>query len=80
MLAKLLDLLHNPRTHSIADLADALDTTPTMVETMLEDLERLGRLRQVTGCGDNCHGCSMEGACTPSTNARIWALVETPEP
>jgi hypothetical protein len=80
MLDKLLDLLHDPRTHSLADLADALNTTPTMVETMLETLERMGRVRQVKGCADNCHGCPMEGACTPGRDARIWALVEKPKP
>lgn len=78
MLEKLLTLLQDPRTHSLNDLAHALDTTPAMIETMLETLERLGRVRQVTGCDTGCQGCPMKNSCVPTRTARIWALVERP--
>ena len=76
MLETLLKLLQDTRTHSLADLAHALDTSTEMVEAMLQDLERMGYVRQVTGCDQNCQGCSLKGACTLSSPTRIWALVE----
>ena len=76
MLEKLLNLLKDPRTHSLNDLAQALDTTPAMIEAMLEDLERMGYVRQVTGCTQNCQGCYLKTSCTPASAARIWALVK----
>ena len=76
MLQELLELLKEGRTRSLGGLAQALDTSPKMVETMLEDLERMGYVRQVTGCNEACQGCSMEGSCAPKSAARIWAVVE----
>jgi len=76
MLERLLNLLRAPRTHSLADLAHALDTSPEMVQAMLEDLERMGYLRQVTGCAQGCSGCSLKNSCISAGPTRIWALVE----
>jgi predicted ArsR family transcriptional regulator len=76
MLEKLLTLLKDPRTHSLNDLAHALDTSTEMVETMLEDLQRMGYVRQVTGCDTGCEGCRHECACTPGGPSRVWAAIE----
>jgi hypothetical protein len=76
MLQKLLSLLEGGRTRSLDDLARDLDTTREMVEAMLGDLERLGYVRQVTGCMHSCQECSMKGSCGPKSAARIWAIVE----
>jgi len=78
MLEKLLNLLQDTRTHSLADLAHALDTSTAMVEAMLQHLERMGYVRQVTGCGSSCQGCALKTSCTPSSLTRIWARVEQP--
>jgi predicted ArsR family transcriptional regulator len=80
MLERLLNLLRDPRTHSLVDLASALDTSPEMVQAMLKDLERMGYVRQVTGCAQNCSGCPMNSSCTLAGPTRIWALVERHEP
>ena len=40
MLIKLLELLRTGGTHRVADLARELETTPALVEAMLEDLHR----------------------------------------
>ena len=77
MLERLLNLLRDPRTHSLVDLANALDTSTEMVQAMLKDLERMGYVRQVTGCAQNCSKqCSLKSSCTLSGPTRIWALVE----
>ena len=75
MLEKLIHRLQDPHTRSLNDLAHALDTTTTMIETMLEDLERMGYVRQVKGCDQGCHNCQMKNACTPASAARIWSVV-----
>ena len=76
MLEKLLTLLQDSQTYSLSHLAHALDTSPEMIETMLQALERMGYVRQVTGCDSSCQGCTMKTSCTPASAARIWALVE----
>ena len=77
MLNKLLELLRSGGTHRVADLAHALETTPGLVEVMLEDLDRMGYLRQVGGqCGQSCAGCSLAGLCAAGEGGRVWALAE----
>ena len=77
MLNQLLELLHSGGTRRVADLARELDTTPKLVEVMLEDLCRMGYLKQVTGeCGEKCASCSMSGSCAAGTSGQLWTLVE----
>ena len=77
MLNQLLDLLRAGGIHRIADLARALETTPELVEVMLEDLVRMGYLRQVGGqCGQSCAGCSLAGLCAAGEAGQVWALTE----
>ena len=81
MLNRLLELLRAGGTHRVADLARQLETTPELVEVMLEDLARMGYLRPVGGeCGGGCAGCSLAGLCaagspsTPSASLRTGSL------
>jgi hypothetical protein len=77
MLNKLLERLRSGGTHRVADLARALETTPELVEVMLEDLVRMGYLKQVGGaCGQSCAGCSLAGLCAAGEGGRVWALTE----
>jgi hypothetical protein len=77
MLNQLLDLLRSGGTHRVADLSRALETTPELVEVMLEDLVHMGYLRQVGGqCGQSCAGCSLAGLCAAGEGGRVWALTE----
>jgi DNA-binding Lrp family transcriptional regulator len=64
MLNRLLELLREGGTRRIRDLADELDTTPQLVEAMLEDLARMGYLRRVgTECLEECTTCPLSGMC-----------------
>jgi Mn-dependent DtxR family transcriptional regulator len=75
MLNRLLELLRAGGTHRVVDLADELDTTPALVEAMLEDLGRMGYLKRVGGtCGATCGGCSLVGSCAAGGNGQVWTL------
>lgn len=77
MLDKLLDLLKQGGSHRIVDLADTLDTTPTLVDVMLEDLGRMGYIRLMeASCGASCDSCPMSGLCASGSNGRVWVLTE----
>jgi DNA-binding Lrp family transcriptional regulator len=64
MLNRLLELLREGGTRRIRALADELNTTPELIEAMLEDLTRMGYLNRVgTGCSDKCTACPLSGMC-----------------
>lgn len=77
MLHQLLELLRTGGTHRVADLARELETTPALVEVMLEDLSRMGYLKQVDGaCAGKCTSCPMAGLCAAGQSGKIWTLME----
>ncbi|MBN1815413.1 MAG: hypothetical protein JXA14_26510 [Anaerolineae bacterium] len=77
MLNRLLDLLHSGGTRRVADLAGELGTMPELVEVMLEDLCRMGYLKQVGGeCGGKCSVCPMAGLCAVGGGEKLWVLTE----
>lgn len=77
MLSRLLELLQQGGTYRVADLAQRLDTTPQMVEAMLETLARMGTLRQIgQGCRATCEECPLAGLCAVGDLGRVWALAE----
>nr|HID12933.1 DNA-binding protein [Anaerolineae bacterium] len=75
MLERLLELLRAGGTHRVSDLARELETTPALVEAMLEDLARMGYLKRVGGeCGGGCAACPLSRLCAAGAKGRIWAL------
>jgi len=87
MIERLLDLLRAGGVRRIADLARELETTPALVEAMLDGLERMGYLRRMDGsehgCGgaetknrEGCAGCALAGACAVAGSERVWSLTE----
>jgi hypothetical protein len=81
VLTQLLELLRSRDarrgTRSVADLACELDTTVELVEMMLEDLCRLGHLKQVDGgCVGKCTSCPASDLCVAGSRSKLWALVE----
>jgi Mn-dependent DtxR family transcriptional regulator len=77
MLDQLLDIIRSGGTRRVTDMAGELQTTPEMVEAMLDQLAKMGYLR-VIGSEDNttCDGCSMANLCSSGTGGRVWALTE----
>ena len=86
MLNKLLDLLREGGARRIQDLARDLDTTPGLVEVMLEDLARMGYVKRVSAqCSDSCAECPMSNMCAAGgssfggSGGQIWVLVDRQE-
>lgn len=72
MLERLLARISQKGAASLAELARELDTSPALVESMLEELERRGYLEPVESCASgHCSGCSVKNSCqTP----RMWTV------
>lgn len=86
MLNRLLELLREGGTRRITDLANELDTTPELVEAMLEDLARMGYLKRVSGqCSEKCAACPLAGMCSAggasceAGSGQVWAFAEKRE-
>jgi hypothetical protein len=77
VLEHLLELLQEGRTRRVVDLAGELETTPQLVQAMLEELERMGRLVKVDGqCADRCGSCPWAPGCAAGNRGAVWSLVE----
>jgi DNA-binding Lrp family transcriptional regulator len=84
MLHRLLSLLQEGGTRRITDLARQLDTTPELVEAMLEDLARMGYVKRVASqCSETCSACPMSQTCAAGASGQaedggqIWVLTES---
>lgn len=75
MLNKLLDLINKGRSLTPNTLAQELDTTPTMVEMMIEELTRRGILKvsefQKNCDSESCGSCYLSKTCLSKTQ-RVW--------
>jgi Mn-dependent DtxR family transcriptional regulator len=78
MLEKLLALLRRGDTHSYGELALKLDITEPLLVSMLEMLERMGYVRQVSmsGCAGHCQGCAEHKLCAVGGQGKLWTLVK----
>ncbi len=76
MLEKLMEILRAGGTHRVSDLARALDTTPELVEMMLEDLTRAGYVKPVAACSEACAACPLADACIPAQPGKAWSLTQ----
>lgn len=76
MLERLLYEIRNGGSLEVSALAARLDTSPAMVQAMLEHLQRLGYIQPYAeACGDGCGGCSFSQACNIEERAdkiRLW--------
>ena len=77
MLAQLLEEIQRGETLQPAALAHKMNISVGLVQAMLENLERMGRLKQIsTDCGDACGDCSLGEACGDKTRqkGRVWRV------
>lgn len=75
MLNKLLELINQGGSLTPNQLAAQLNTTPSMVEMMMEDLVRKGLLK-ASDLGNNCDSdscgtCYLAKSCKPKIQ-RVW--------
>ena len=73
MLKRVLQAIAEGHAGSKAELAVALDTSPAMMEAMVEQLERSGLLQRVGEHGEACAGCPVEG-CGARSRGGAWML------
>lgn len=83
MLSDLLGLLRQGGTRRVSALARELETTPELVQAMLDDLTRMGYVRRVsTDCSERCAQCPMSDACAAAGSSsqggggHVWVLTE----
>ncbi len=78
MLSQVLKIVSEGGIHSLQDLAHRLGVTDPLLESMLEDLERLGYLRRVNAtCTGRCQSCEAQSVCAISAGRQVWSLTET---
>jgi len=81
MLEKLMAEIRAGGPLDASQLAARLETSPQMIEAMLEHLRQMGFLRayENTSCSDACQACSLKGFCDPNTkrsNLQLWRYDE----
>jgi len=74
MLEQLLKEIRAGGTLETGKLAARLDTSPQLVEAMLEHLQRAGLIKPYINCGDGCQGCGLREACQTQKDItlRLW--------
>ena len=75
MLEKLLSEIRSGGTFEIGVLAVKLETTPELVEVMLEHLQNTGYIHPYQTCSNACSRCNLKNACktTHQTDGvRLW--------
>jgi len=74
ILEQLLDRVEAGGTLEVGTLAEELDTSPAMIEAMLEHLERRGSVRSCSQPGPACGACSLGTTCgmKPGGKLRLW--------
>jgi len=74
MLERLLLELEGSQTLSVEGLAARLETTPALVQMMLEHLARQGRVEALEFCEAGCEGCPLGSLCGVEKRQRLWQL------
>ena len=75
MLDELLKEIRTGGTLETRVLAARLETSPQLIEAMLEHLQRIGMIQPYVDCGDGCQGCSLQETCKGkhgNNSVRLW--------
>ena len=81
MLELLMDEIRKGGTLEVNQLAKKLDTTPQLVEMMIEHLQNSGVVKPYETCADGCSGCQLSSACSHTKGngvTQIWQYDEKP--
>ena len=76
MLRELIGVIAEGQLHSQTELARRLGVSEGLVEQMLEDLARMGYLKPIAGCADQCATCPLAKMCIIGHPRRAWVLTE----
>lgn len=75
MLEKLLSEIRTGGTLEVNTLATRLQTSPQLVQAMLEHLQRAGYIRDYSSCETGCSGCALSEDCArppDDRSPRLW--------
>lgn len=76
-LEALLVILSRGRVTTLDDLAREVDTSPELIEHMLDHLARAGYIRALGGsCAGQCAGCGHGCGCPEAHSRRIWVVTD----
>jgi len=77
VLEKVLRTLRRGGTQRLQDLAQELDVSSELLESMIDELVRLGYLRRVEAtCAGLCEACGEKARCVAGSRGRLWTLTE----
>lgn len=80
MLRRLLESAAGRGSGSLDELAAELDVSIPLLRAMLEELCRLGYLKEIVeGCSVPCAACSLHDCCLTQNQAKIWSLTTAGE-
>jgi hypothetical protein len=73
-LGRLLEKIRSGGTFEVGALAAEFDTTPEMIEAMLEHMQRQGAVRTCGPTDAACSACSLGTTCgaKPGSQVRVW--------
>jgi hypothetical protein len=77
MLYRLLQIACSAGVHSLRQLAEQLDVSEALLESMIDQLVQMGCLKTLDGArADSCSGCPTGSACSTGSLGRVWVLTE----
>ena len=77
LLRRLIRILSEGGTYTYPVLARRLGIGEALLESMLQDLARMGYLRAVSGvCDARCASCPLAPACAVGGTGHVWMLTE----
>lgn len=77
MLVDLLKVLRSGGVHALSDVARELSVSEALVQTMVDELVRLGYLKPAAqACPGSCEACPLASCCALGTMGRLWTLTD----
>lgn len=75
MLLQVLQALSEGGLYSLHQLATQLDISDELLESMINELVRMGYLRPLClTCNQHCQHCPEANGCAVASSGRAWAL------
>lgn len=79
MFGRLMSLLKRDGTVTIDQMARELETTPEVVNGMIDHMVRAGSLRQMSAsCDTACSECMFARDCTRAGQSKVWRFTSDP--
>lgn len=77
MLKELLRMLSYGGTQRLQDLAKELGVSSELLESMMDELVRLGYMQPVdAACAGSCEACCERATCGAGSRGHLWTLTE----